>query len=84
MNLPTRTTDPSGLFGSIGTAVGALLALLVAFGVDLTQEQVTSILGVVAAVGPLVTAWAIRRYAWAPQSVENLRAELDNTEGGMP
>ncbi len=70
MNRPTMQTDPSGAVGTISAAVGATLALLVAFGIDLTPTQVEAILGVVATVGPIVVAILIRRHAWAPASVE--------------
>lgn len=63
-------TDPSALFGSIVTAIGAILALLVAFGVDLTETQREAILGTAVALGPLVTALLIRRHAYAPATVE--------------
>lgn len=65
----TTETDPSGLFGMAGAAVGAVLTFLVAFGVDLTPDQTAAILGLVATVGPLAVALAIRRKAWAPASV---------------
>lgn len=75
MDRPTMQTDPSGVVGTIGAAVGAVLALLVAFGVDLTAEQTETILGVVATVGPIVIAILIRRHAWAPAS-HNAQVEL--------
>jgi hypothetical protein len=75
MTRPTSHTDPSGLFGAIGTAVAAVIALLVAFGVALTSEQVAAILGVTAVAGPLWTAWAIRRHASSPQTVERERLD---------
>lgn len=76
-------TDPSGLFGSIVTVVGAVLALAVAFGVDLTETQREAILGTATALGPLVTALLIRRHAWAPASVDRAvtAASRDGLEG---
>lgn len=67
--------DPSALWGSVVTTVGATVALLVAFGVELTDQQVQAVLGVFAAVGPLVTALLIRRTAWRPSSVRRAVAE---------
>lgn len=58
--------DPSSLFGSIGAVVGAVIALLVAFGVVLTEDQTAAILGLVAVLSPIVTAYAIRRKAYSP------------------
>ena len=54
-------TEPAVTIGAVTSAVASLLALLVAFGVDLTQEQQVAVLGVVAAVGPLVAAVLTRR-----------------------
>lgn len=73
-SLPTTQSDPSGLFGAVGTTAGAVLALLVVVGI-LDGETAEAILAVVVTIGPLVTAWAIRRHAFAPESVrgrENL------------
>ncbi len=66
MNLPTRQSDPSGFWGSITATIGALLALLVAFGVPLTDDQTVAILGLGTALGPIVTQWLIRKDAWSP------------------
>lgn len=41
---------------AISAAIAAVIALLVAFGVKVTQEQTVAILGVVAAVMPFVAA----------------------------
>lgn len=38
----------------VSTLVGAILALLVAFGVDISDEQKTAIIGVIVAVSALV------------------------------
>lgn len=70
--MPTSYTDPSTLFGSLVTFAGAVLALVVAFGLDLSAEQVERILAALAAAGPLVTAWLIRRKAYAPATVDKL------------
>lgn len=55
------TNEPALTIGGIVAAVTAVLTLLVAFGVTLTQEQTAAILGVVGAVGSLVQAWLTRR-----------------------
>lgn len=52
--------EPAITVGTISAAVAAILALLVAFGLDVTEEQQTAILGVVAAIGPLVAGLLIR------------------------
>ena len=48
--------EPAITIGTISAAVAAILALLVAFGLDLTEVQTGAILAVVAAVGPIVGA----------------------------
>jgi len=53
--------EPAISIGAISAAVAAVLTLLVAFGIDVTEEQQTAILGVVAAVGPIVAGLLIRR-----------------------
>lgn len=74
MPRPTFESDPSGLIAAIGAAVGAVLTLLVAFGVDLTDAQVDAILAVVATFGPLAVGFAIRRKAYAPDTVDQIAA----------
>ena len=69
MKRPTMQSDPAGLAGTIGAIIGAIITLLVAFGVELSPAQVQAILGLVAVAGPLVVAAVVRRYAWAPDSV---------------
>ncbi|MGI8403398.1 MAG: hypothetical protein ACR2OE_01275, partial [Thermomicrobiales bacterium] len=44
------------------------LALLVAYGVDVSQEQQTAILGFVSVIAPLVAALAIRGNVFSPVS----------------
>lgn len=48
--------EPAITIGAISAAVAAIIALLVSFGIDLTEAQTTAILGVVAAIGPIVAA----------------------------
>ncbi len=52
--------EPAAVIGLVGTAVASVLALIVAFGVDLTAEQQAAILGVVAGVGPVIVGLLIR------------------------
>ena len=52
--------EPLVTLASITAGVTALLALLVAFGIPITQEQQVAILGVVAVVAPFVVAIAGR------------------------
>ncbi len=54
--------EPAITVASITAAVTAFLGLLTAFGLPLTDEQTTAILGVVAVIGPLVVGFIARRY----------------------
>ena len=58
---PTMKREPAITVGTVSAAVAAVLTLLVAFGLDITEEQQTAILGVVATIGPLVAGLLIRR-----------------------
>lgn len=78
---PNMDTDPSGVVGAVGAFVGAVLALLVAFGIDLTETQVEAVLGVVATGGPIAIALWIRRHAWSPASHE---ASVNLARRGTP
>lgn len=62
--------DPSGLYGTVVGIIGALLALATAFGVPLTDTQQDAILQLAVVAGPAVTAWLIRRKAYAPSTHE--------------
>ena len=57
---PLTAREPAIVIGTVTTAVTAVLALLVAFGIDLSQGQQVAILGVIAGVGPLVVAFLTR------------------------
>ena len=53
--------EPAITVGTISAAVAAVLALLVSFGIPVTEDQQTAILGVVAALGPIVTGLIVRK-----------------------
>lgn len=69
---PTRD-EPLLTVGGVTTAVTALLALLAAFGIPLTEDQQVAILGVAAVVAPVLVAVVARRWvspAWKVPAVE--------------
>ena len=66
--------EPAITIGSISAGVSAVIALLVAFGVPLTEDQQTAILGVVAAAGPIVAAVITRRFV-SPAAKNTHRAD---------
>jgi hypothetical protein len=69
--------EPAFILGAVGTAVASVMALLIAFGLDLTQDQQLAILRVIAGVGPLVLGLVIRLKVWAPANV--VVAEVDGS-----
>ncbi len=62
--------QPAAIVGTITAAVAALIALFVAFGIDLTPDQQAAILSVAAVAAPLIAALFIRRRVWSPASHE--------------
>lgn len=58
------------------TAVAsAILSTLVAFGMNLTEVQTNSILGLVAVLAPFAVAWAARGKVASPATMERVVAE---------
>ena len=66
--------EPARIIGAITGAATAIIALLVAFGLDLTQEQQAAILGVVAVVAPVVAGVVIRQHVYPPATVDRIEA----------
>ena len=54
------SSEPLVTVASITAGVAAIIALLVSFGIPVTPEQQTAILGVVAVVAPVVVALVAR------------------------
>lgn len=52
--------EPAVTVAGITAAVSALIALGIAFGLPITDDQTAAILGVVAVVGPLVVGFVTR------------------------
>lgn len=55
------SNEPAVTIAAVLAAVQAVLVLVVAFGVDLTEAQSEAILGAVGAVGTLIAGVLIRR-----------------------
>lgn len=53
--------EPALTVGTITAVATALLALLAVFGLQLDTQQSAAVLGIVAALAPLVSAWFTRR-----------------------
>lgn len=67
--------EPAITIGGISAGVGAIIALCVAFGVPLTEDQQIAILGVVAALGPIIAAVITRRFVSPAQPENTHRAD---------
>lgn len=67
----TTDADPSGLFAAIGGLAAAVLSLVAVFA-PLPPGLTEAVLGVIATGGAVWTALAIRRHAYAPDTVARL------------
>lgn len=65
-------SEPATIVGTITAAATAVIALLVAFGMDLTDEQQQAILGVVAVAAPVIAAVVIRGKVYAPKTAQEV------------
>lgn len=54
--------EPITKTATVVSIVGAVIALLVAFGVSFTEEQTTAIMGVVVVLSPFVVAFIARQW----------------------
>lgn len=77
-----NNTEPAVTVASITAAVAAVLALLAAFGLPVSPEQQTAILGVVAVIGPLVVGVLARRFV-VPVSKLPAEGEPDSDPDGL-
>ena len=77
---PLTTTEPVISTATVTSAVTAVLALLVAFGLPLTEEQQVAILGVTAVVAPLVVIYARRWTVPAAQVVERVERQPEGPD----
>ncbi|WP_347042008.1 hypothetical protein [Brachybacterium nesterenkovii] len=72
---PLTTTEPVLSTATVTSAVTAVLALLVAFGLPITDGQTAAILGVVAVAAPLIVIYARRWTVPAAQVVERVERQ---------
>nr|MDT0658016.1 hypothetical protein [Micromonospora sp. DSM 115978] len=66
------STEPVLSAATITAFVTAAIALLVAFGVSLSDDQQSAILGVLAVLAPVVAGIVGRRTAYSPATVARL------------
>ncbi len=70
-------TEPVAINAAIMAVLSGVLSLLVAFGFDLTPDQVAAILGVANPLLMLIGAAVTRSIVWSPASVETFLVEDD-------
>ena len=58
---PVATREPAVVIGTVSGIVAAILALIIAFGGSLSDDQQAAIMGVVAALAPIVSGILTRR-----------------------
>lgn len=66
------SAEPALKIGLVTAAAGAVLTLLVAFGVHLSQAQSEAIMGAIVTISPIVCALLIRRKVYAPATVARM------------
>jgi hypothetical protein len=71
----TLQSEPSVIIGGITAFVTAAIGLLVAFGLDIDQQQQTAILGMTAVLAPVLASVAIRFRVFSPATTERLTDE---------
>lgn len=81
-SLPDPTSrEPLITVGAITTAVTAVIGLLVAFGFNISGDQKATILGLLAALAPIVVGVIGRSRAYAPATVARLLAAARRGQG---
>ena len=65
-------TEPAAIIGTITAIVTALIAFAVAFGINLSDDQQAAILGLVAALAPIVAALLTRRKVYSTASTQKI------------
>lgn len=71
-NPDETSTEPLFSVGTITAAGAALLGLVAAFGLNLSDDQQAAVLGVLGVVAPIVVALWGRRKVYAPATVAKL------------
>lgn len=70
----TESSEPLYTVGTITAAATAVIALLIAFGLPISDDPQSAILGVVAVAAPLVVAAIARGRVYSPATVSRLLA----------
>ncbi|MFI1197681.1 hypothetical protein ACH4T9_31095 [Micromonospora sp. NPDC020750] len=73
-SIDSAPSEPLFTVGVLTAAVTAVLALLVAFGLPVSDGQQSAILGLVAVLAPLVVSLVGRGRVWSPATVARVAA----------
>ncbi len=66
------TTEPAITIGAVTAVIGAIISLLVALGLDISNEVQNALLGLIAVGAPLVSAILTRARVYSPAYVDDL------------
>jgi hypothetical protein len=67
--------EPLITVGTITAIASAVVAALVAFGLNLTEAQTTAILGIVAVAAPIAVTWIGRGKVASPATLRAVKAQ---------
>lgn len=72
--VPTGVTskEPAALVGMITGLVSAVIALAIAYGVDISDDQQAAIMGLVAALAPIIAGIVTRSKVYSPSTTQSL------------
>lgn len=70
--VPVLSKEPAAFVGVLTSIASSVIALLVAFGADITPEQRIALLGAVATLAPVLSAILIRARVYAPETVDRI------------
>lgn len=65
-------TEPSVIVGTITAFVTAAIGLLVAFGLDVTDDQKNAVLAMTAVLAPVIAGIIIRGKVFSPETVDDI------------
>lgn len=78
LELDKTDREPLLSRATITAAVGAVLALAISFGVDLSDGQQTAITTVAVVAAPLIAAWWARRKSWSGKTVTEVVEHVED------
>lgn len=71
--------EPLITIGAISASIGAIIALLTAFNVSITDQQTQAILSAVTIIGPIVMVIVGRNFVWSPAAKEKAVSQAETS-----